>query len=53
MDKSEECLFSLIQNNIGPNISDRLNFVMCEQTFKWKLKRINAVSALLIELLRR
>ena len=48
MDRSEECLFSLTQNNIGPNIRDGINFVMCEQTFKLKLKRINAASGLLI-----
>ena len=27
--------YSLIQNNIGPNIGDGLNFVMFEQTLKF------------------
>ena len=49
MDRSEECPVSLIQNNISPSISDGLNFVMCEQTLRRKLKRMNAVRALLSE----
>ena len=24
-----------MQNNIGPNIDDGLNFATCEQTFSW------------------